>query len=70
MVPLERSDYVAAAGLHRTCASAGVTASTVDCLIAAVCIREKMTLLTVDADFQRIARLSPLKLADTAQAIP
>ena len=58
-----RDDFVAAAALHRRCATAGLSASTADCQIATAAIRHGCLLLTADADFERIARHSPLKLA-------
>ncbi len=65
-IPLLRSsraDFVAAAALHRRCAASDVSASTTDCQIASAAIRHGCHLLTSDRDFERIARLSPLKLA-------
>ena len=62
LLELERSDYVHAAGLHRRCAAKGVSVSTADCQIAAAAIRHACLLLTADRDFERIARLSDLKL--------
>ncbi|HKB14734.1 MAG TPA: PIN domain nuclease, partial [Planctomycetota bacterium] len=65
-IPLLRSsraDFVAAAALHRRCAASGVSASTADCQIASAAIRHRCRLLTADRDFERIARLSPLRLA-------
>ena len=59
----DRRAFVAAAALHRRCAASGVSASTADCQIAAVAIRHGCHLLTADRDFERIARLSPLRLA-------
>jgi predicted nucleic acid-binding protein len=63
LLRLGRTDYVEAAALHRRCAEKGVAVSTVDCQIAAAAIRHGCRLLTADADFQRIARLSDLALA-------
>jgi predicted nucleic acid-binding protein len=55
------SDFRAAAGLYRAARDSGVTIrSTIDCLIAAVCIREEVTLLHNDADFDRLAEISEL----------
>ena len=62
LVELARSDYAAAAALHRRCASRGVTASTTDCQIAQAAISRNCPLLTTDRDFARIARCSDLKL--------
>jgi hypothetical protein len=62
--PLLKADgehFVAAAGLHRRCAAGGITASTTDCLIAALAIAHECILLSTDADFEHIARVSPLQ---------
>jgi predicted nucleic acid-binding protein len=64
LLPLERSDFVAAASLHRRCAAKGLTASTVDCQIATASMRHNCRLLTADEDFKRIARVSDLKLLE------
>jgi hypothetical protein len=54
-------DFRAAAGLYRAARKSGVTIrGTVDCLIAAVCIRENVPLLHADADFDRLAEISEL----------
>ncbi len=58
-----RNHHIAAARLLNRCRAAGVTASAIDCLIAAVCIETGAALLTTDRDFGHIASLSPLRLA-------
>ncbi len=63
LLPLERSGHVAAAGIHRACAEKGVTASTIDCQIAAAAIQNDCALLSADRDFERIARHCKLVLA-------
>jgi predicted nucleic acid-binding protein len=60
-----RDDHVAAARIHSACARRGVTAGTVDCLIAAQTIAQEARLLTTDADFNRIAAHCDLRLVDT-----
>ena len=62
LLPLERSDFVAAASLHRRCAAKGLTTSTVDCQIATAAMRHNCRLLSADDDFKRIAQVSDLKL--------
>ena len=62
IIELERADYVAAASLHRQCASKGVVASTVDCQIAIAAIRDECLLLTLDNDFDHIAKHCELQL--------
>lgn len=59
------ADFRAAAGLYRAARRNGVTIrSTIDCLIAAVCIREDVELLHSDKDFDRLADLSVLSVVD------
>ena len=58
----ERADHVSAARIHRECASKGVTAGTVDCLIAHMAIRHDCLLLTGDQDFTFISKCCPLQL--------
>lgn len=55
------TDFQAAAALYRTARKNGVTIrSTVDCLVAAVCIRSGVPLLHADVDFDRLSRISEL----------
>ena len=64
-VPLlapDRDDYIEAAMLRNTCRRGGVQAGTIDALIAQLCIRHSLTLLTTDRDFENIARHSELKV--------
>lgn len=58
----DRTIHVAAAALHTTCAAKGVSAATVDCLIAAQTVHVDGELYTLDSDFTRIAAHSPLVL--------
>jgi predicted nucleic acid-binding protein len=39
-----------------------VQIGTIDALIAQLCIRDDLTLLTTDRDFDRIAKQSPLRV--------
>lgn len=58
-----RADHVAAARLYRLCRSKGVTIrSTIDCLIAQLCLRDNLALLSRDRDFAGIARFTSLRL--------
>lgn len=55
--------YEAAAGIYRACRTAGETVrATLDCLIAAVAIREDVPILAADRDFVVIARHTALRL--------
>jgi predicted nucleic acid-binding protein len=57
------ADFEAAARIYRRCRRAGVTPrGLVDCLIAAVALREHATLLAADADLHRVARVVGLAL--------
>ena len=54
LVPMD--DFKLAASLHRAARSRGITIrKTVDCLIAAVCVRESVPILHHDVDFDRLA---------------
>jgi hypothetical protein len=60
---LERADYEQAAGLYRACRARGITPrSTIDCLIAQLCLKHEYELLARDRDFAAIAQVSPLRL--------
>jgi len=64
----DRQDYIEAAALYRQCRGRGFTIrSTVDCLIAQICLRNKFPLLSKDRDFKAIARCSPLQLIDAGE---
>lgn len=61
-----REDYAEAAALYRRCRADGDTIrSTIDCLIARLCIRDEVPLLTKDRDFRAIARSTPLLLVES-----
>jgi predicted nucleic acid-binding protein len=56
-------DFALAAGLYRTARDAGVTIrKTLACLIAAPCVRTGAPLLHADADFDRLASCTPLRI--------
>jgi predicted nucleic acid-binding protein len=56
-------DFVLAADLYRMARRAGVTIrKTLDCLIAAPCVRTGAPLLHADTDFDRLAKCTPLRL--------
>ncbi len=60
---LSREDYIGAARLYRQCrAKAYTIRSTVDCLIAQLCLRDGAQLLSKDRDFRAIATCVPLRL--------
>lgn len=60
--PLETAAFDEAVDLYRLARRIGITVrSSVDCLIAVCAIRNDLTLLHHDRDFDRIARISPLR---------
>jgi len=51
-----RLDYIEAARIYRICRAKGYTIrSTIDCVIARLCLRDELPLLCKDRDFQAIA---------------
>jgi predicted nucleic acid-binding protein len=64
LLPVEGlADYEAAGELHRRCRAGGETVRNLtDCLIAAVAMRHRATLLHRDHDFEVIARHAPLRV--------
>lgn len=56
-------DFALAADLYRRARAAGVTVrKTLDCLIAAPCVRENVPILHSDADFDRLASCTELQV--------
>lgn len=58
----DRQDHIDAAELRNHCRRSGVQAGTIDALLAQICIRHRLTLLTTDKDFTHIAAHCPLQL--------
>jgi len=57
-----KEQHVEAANISNGCRKAGVSAATVDCLIAAQCILLNGVLLTLDDDFKRISGCCGLRI--------
>jgi predicted nucleic acid-binding protein len=56
-------DFSLAAALHRKTRAAGVKVrKTLDCLIAAPCVRADVPILHSDSDFDRLASCTPLRI--------
>ena len=65
------TDFEGAARIYRRCRQAGITpCGLVDCMIAAVARRHQATLLTCDADLNRVARVIGIELDQPAQLEP
>lgn len=58
----DREDYIAAAEIRNTCRRAGVQIGTVDALLAQLCIRNDLTLLSTDNDFKLAAAHCPIRI--------
>ena len=58
----DRQDLIDAAELRNQCRRAGVQAGTIDALLAQLCIRHTLTLLTTDKDFTHMASHCALRL--------
>ena len=58
----DREDHVEAAEIRNRCRRAGVQVGTIDALLAQLCIRHSLTLLTADKDFVRAASHCPLRV--------
>jgi hypothetical protein len=61
LVP-DRRDHVDAAELKNQCRRGGVQVGTIDALLAQLCLRHDLTMLTADKDFRNIAGHCALKL--------
>lgn len=57
-----REDHVDAADLRNACRRRGVQLGTVDALLAGLCVRRDLVMLSADRDFERAARHVPLRL--------
>jgi predicted nucleic acid-binding protein len=58
----DREDHIAAAELRNLCRRRGVQAGTIDSLLAQLCIRHELTILTTDVDFKHIAKHTSLHI--------
>src|SRR5262249_515789 len=62
LIQPDREDHIAAADLRNGCRKGGVQVGTIDALIAQLCIRHDLTLLSTDKDFAHAAKHCKLKL--------
>lgn len=56
------ADHVRAAAIHSSCRTKGVQVTTIDALLAALCLQHGLTMLSTDQDFQRIAKVESLRV--------
>lgn len=62
MITPDIEDHSEAAELRNRCRRKGVQIGTIDALIARLCIRHELPLLTTDQDFRAVSRHCPLSL--------
>ena len=62
LVVPDRDDHIGAADLRNRCRRAGVQVGTIDALLAQLCIRHELRLLTTDRDFTLASHHCPLRV--------
>lgn len=62
LVTPDRIDHIDAAGLRNRCRRHGIQVGTIDALLAQLCLRHDLTMLTADRDFRLIARQCSLRV--------
>ena len=58
----DRNDHIEAAALRNTCRRAGVQLGAIDALLARLCLRHGLTMLTTDRDFRHAAAHCALRI--------
>jgi predicted nucleic acid-binding protein len=58
----DRMDHIQAAEIRNTCRRKGIQTGTIDALLAQLCLRHELELLTTDNDFKYISEVYPLHL--------
>lgn len=67
LIQPDREDHIAAAGIRNACRRAGIQIGTIDAVIAQLCVRHELTLLTTDNDFMLASRHCPLHIWPAAR---
>ncbi|MEO5764626.1 MAG: PIN domain-containing protein [Casimicrobiaceae bacterium] len=62
LLPPDRQDHIDAAELRNRCRRAGVQIGTIDAVLAQLCLRHGLTLLTTDNDFMLAATHCSLRV--------
>ena len=62
LLPPYRSDHIAAAELRNRCRRHGAQVGAIDAILAQLCIRHDLTMLSTDMDFSHIAKHSKLRV--------
>lgn len=61
----DRRDHIDAASLRNACRRAGVQIGTIDALLAQLCIRHGLTMLSTDGDFRNMSVRAGLRVWQT-----
>jgi predicted nucleic acid-binding protein len=61
LVP-DRDDHIAAAVVRNDCRRAGIQVGTIDALLARLCLRHDLVMLTTDRDFDRLVPHTRLRV--------
>jgi predicted nucleic acid-binding protein len=64
------STYREASAISRLARSKGISLTTMDTLIAAIALEHRASLFSLDKDFSRIARITPLRLYTLPEQAP
>ncbi|MBK7951417.1 MAG: PIN domain-containing protein [Deltaproteobacteria bacterium] len=62
LIQPDRDDHIAAALLRNACRRAGVQVGTIDAVLAQLCVRHDLTMLSTDNDFKLAARHCSLRV--------
>ena len=62
LIQPDRDDHIAAADIRNTCRRAGIQIGTIDAVLAQLCIRHELTLLTTDKDFTHASKHCELQV--------
>ena len=68
--PRGYSTYREASAISRLARSKGISLTSIETLIAAVALEHHATLFSLDKDFSRIARITPLRLYSLPESAP
>jgi predicted nucleic acid-binding protein len=64
----DRRDHVRASVIGSDCRRKGIQVGTIDVVLAALCLRHELTMLSTDRDFERIAAHHDLELWQPTQS--
>ena len=62
LISPDRQDHIDAAALRNLCRRSGLQVGTIDAILAQLCIRHDLTMLTTDKDFAGMAAHSALRV--------